>query len=293
MIIQKAMLINSKKINLLLLIAVIIPFFISCHKGNGKDKRPLAVVYDSYLYKSDITEIFPQGLTKADSVKILNAYVDQWVRHKLMLRLAENNLSEAQKDVSKQLEDYRSSLLIFKYQQEYILQKLDTSVSQEEIRSFYESNLSNFTLSESLVKALYIKVRKDTPFVNKIKELYKSTRDEDVKTLDNIVYQVADKYDYFGDKWLSFNVLQRQLPYPLEDIDGYLHTSRSIEMEDGNFSYFIYIRSVMFKGQTSPLEYEEANVKSIIINKRKQKLINDLDNNVYNDALDHKKFQTF
>lgn len=287
------MLINSKKISLLLLIALIIPFIISCHKGNGKDNRPLAVVYDSYLYKSDITEIFPQGLTKADSVKMLNAYVDQWVRHKLMLRLAENNLNESQKDVSKQLEDYRSSLLIFKYQQEYILQKLDTSVSQEEIRSFYESNLSNFTLSETLVKALYIKVRKDTPFVNKIKELYKSTRDDDIKTLDNIVYQVADKYDYFGDKWLSFNILQRQLPYPLEDVDGYLHSSRSIEMEDGNYSYFIYIRSVLFKGQTSPLEYEEANVKSIIINKRKQKLINDLDNNVYNDALDHKNFQTF
>lgn len=293
MIIQKAMLINNKKLGLLLLIAVFVPSLISCHKGNDKDSRPLAVVYDSYLYKSDIKEIFPQGITKADSVKILNAYVDQWVRNKLMLRLAENNLTDAQKDVSKQLEDYRSSLLIFKYQQEYILQKLDTAVTSDEISSFYNSNMSNFMLNETLVKALYIKVRKDTPFINKIKELYKSSREEDIKALENIVYQVAEKYDYFGDKWLSFNVLQRQLPYPLEDVDNYLHTSRSVEMEDGNYNYFIYIRSVMFKGQTSPLEYEEANVKSIIINKRKQKLINDLDNNVYNDALDHKKFQTF
>lgn len=287
------MLIKRKKISLLLLIVLITPFITSCHKGNDKDNRPLAVVYDSYLYKSDITEIFPQGLTKADSTKILNAYVDQWVRNKLMLRLAENNLTEVQKDVTKQLEDYRSSLLIFKYQQEYIQQKLDTAVTRDEISSFYNSNMSNFMLGETLVKALYIKVRKDTPFVNKIKELYKSSREEDIKALENIVYQVAEKYDYFGDKWLSFNVLQRQLPYPLEDVDNYLHTSRSVEMEDGNYNYFIYIRAVMFKGQTSPLEYEEANVKSIIINKRKQKLINDLENNVYNDALDHKKFQTF
>ncbi len=287
-----SMLIISKQNQLTFLTVILILILASCGSGS-KDQKPLAVVYDSYLYKSDITDIFPKGLTKNDSVKILNAYVDQWVRHKLMLNLAESNLSEAQKDVNKQLEDYRSSLLIFKYQQEFILQKLDTAVSSDEIKSFYETNLSNFTSSETLVKALFIKVRKDTPLVIKIKELYRSNRDEDIKALDNIVYQVADKYDYFGDKWLSFNMLQRQLPYPIENADEYLSNSRSIEMEDGNYNYFVNIRSVMFKGQTSPLEYESSNVKSIIINKRKQKLINDLENNVYNDALDHKKFQTF
>ncbi len=287
------MTINKSYFKINLVVATILLLFTSCNKGGDKEQRPLAVVYDKYLYKSDITEIFPQGLTKGDSIKILNAYVDQWVRHKLMLRLSEENLTETQKDVSKQLEDYRSSLLIFKYEQEYILQRLDTAVSYDEIRTFYNSNMSNFTLNESVVKALYIKVRKDTPYVNKIKELYKSSREEDVKALDNIVYQVADKYDYFGDKWLPFNLLQRQLPYPLENVDEYLRNSRSIEMEDGNYQYFIYIRSVMFKGQTSPLEYEESNIKSIIINKRKQKLLNDLENSVYNDALNHKKFQTF
>ena len=285
--------INNNKYFSQILILLTIIILVSCNKGNNKEQRPLAVVYDTYLYKSDVSEIFPQGLTKGDSVKILNAFVDQWVRRKLMLKLSEENLNEAQKDVSKQLEDYRSSLLIFKYEQEYILQRLDTAVSKDEISSFYNSNMSNFILNETVVKALFIKVRKETQYVNKIKELYKSSREEDIKALDNIVYQVADKYDYFGDKWLSFSLLQRQLPYPLENADDYLRNSRSVEMEDGNYQYFINIRSVMFKGQTSPLEYEESNIKSIIINKRKQKLISDLENKVYNEALNHKKFQTF
>ncbi|RPH34127.1 MAG: hypothetical protein EHM93_01860 [Bacteroidales bacterium] len=275
---------------LLILVAL---FLNSCNNRDGKEQRPLAVVYDKYLYKSDITDIFPKGMTKGDSVKVLNAYVDQWVRHNLMLRLSEEKLSDVQKDVNKQLEDYRSSLLIFKYEQEYILQRLDTAVSSDEIQSFYSSNISNFTLGETLVKALYIKVRKDTPYLSKIKELYQSNRDDDIKTLDNLAYQVADKYDYFYDKWLSFNTLQRQFPYSVENADDYLRSRRSIEMEDGNYSYLVNIRSVMYKGQISPLDYEIANIKSIIINKRKQKLINDLENKVYNDALNHKKFQTF
>lgn len=273
--------------------AFILLVIASCSNGGSKEQKPLAVVYDKFLYKSDITDIFPKNLTKVDSVKILNAYVDQWIRHNLMLRLSEDNLSDAQKDVSKQLEDYRSSLLIFKYEQEYILQRLDTAVSSSEIESFYYANTSNFLLSETLVKALFIKVRKDTPYLDKIKELYKSTREDDIKALDNIAYQVADKYDYFGDRWLAFNSLQRKLPYQVENQDDYLRSRRDIEMEDGNYSYFVDVRSVMYKGQTSPLEYETNNIKSIIINKRKQKLINDLENKVYNDALNRKKFQSF
>jgi len=277
--------------NLLLMAAIL--SLISCLNSSRKEQKPLAVVYEKFLYKSDITDIFPKGMSKGDSVKILNAYVDQWIRHNLMLRLSEENLKDDQKNVSKQLEDYRSSLLIFKYEQEYIQQRLDTAVSSEEIESFYSSNISNFTLSETLVKALYIKVRKDTPYSQKIKDLYKSSREDDIKALDNLAYQVAEKYDYFGDKWLPFNSLQRQFPYSLENSDDYLRSKRSIEMEDGNYNYLINIRSVIFKGQVSPLDYEHANIKSVILNKRKQKLINDLENRVYNDALNHKKFQSF
>ncbi|MBI5539045.1 MAG: hypothetical protein HY951_03235 [Bacteroidia bacterium] len=274
------------------LFAIII-LMVSCFNRNGKEQKPLAVVYDKYLYKSDVTDVVPKGLTKGDSIKILNAYVDQWIRHNIMLKLSEENLKEEQKNVTKQLEDYRSSLLIFKYEQEFVLQKLDTAVSSEEVKSFYYNNISNFLVDETIVKALFIKLRKDTPYSNKIKELYKSNREEDIKMLDNLAYQVAEKYDYFGDKWLPFNVLQRQFPYPLENQDTYLRNNRSIELEDGNFLYLISVREVMFKGQTSPLDYELANIKSVILNKRKQKLINDLENNIYNDALDHKKFQIF
>ena len=266
---------------------------VACFNGGNEKQRPLAKVYDKFLYLSDVKEIFPSGTTKADSIKILNAYVDQWVRRSLLLNVSERNLSDQQKDVAKQLEDYRLSLLVFKYEQEYILQKLDTSISKEEISSFYNDNISNFTLSETVVKALYIKVRKDTPYLSKIKDLYKSTRDDDIKTLDNLAYQAAEKYDYFNDRWMPFSLIQKLFPYQLENSDQYLHQNRSVEMEDGSFLYLVNVRQVMFAGQTSPLEYEVDNIKSVIINKRKQKLISDLENNIYNDALNHKNFQIF
>jgi hypothetical protein len=265
----------------------------SCFKKNPKEQKPIARVFDKFLYKNDIDDIFPQGITRADSVQILNAYVDQWIRHQLVLRRAESNLTEEQKDVAKQLEDYRSSLLIFKYEQEFIKQKLDTSVTEQELSNFYYSNTSNFVLGETLVKALYIKLRKDSQYMNRIKELYRSTKDDDVKALDNMAYQVALKYDYFGDKWISLSLIQRELPYPIENPDEYLRRNRTIEMEDGEFAYLVSIRSVMFKGETSPFEHERENIKSIVINMRKQKLIADLNNRIYNEAQNHNQFEKF
>ncbi len=267
--------------------------FFSCVKKEDANKIPIARVYGKYLYSKDISNLFPSGINRDDSIKIINAYTERWIRHELLLYRAENNLTDQQKDVAQQLEDYRSSLLIFKYEQEYLFQKLDTSITMQEVENFYGENSSNFILNQTIVKALYIKVKKDTPYLSRIKELYKSTDDEDIKTLDNLAYQVAIKYDFFNDRWIPFDILQREFPTPIENPDEYLKRKQTIEMEEGDFYYLISIRTVLFKGQISPLDYEIENIKSIIINKRKQKLINDLENGIYNDAMDRKNCEIF
>jgi len=279
---------KSNRFSVIVLIFGLLLSLSSCFENSQEKKIPIARVFDKYLYSDDINNLFPAGINRDDSIKIINAYIERWIRHELLLYRAENNLNEQQKDVAKQLEDYRSSLLIFKYEQEYIFQKLDTSITMEEVENFYIANTSNFILDQTVVKALFIKIRKDTPYLNKIKELYKSSKDEDIKSLDDLAYQVAIKYDYFNDRWIPFEALQREFPYPIEDPDEYLKRKESIELEDGDNIYLISIRSVLFKGLTSPLDYEVENIKSIIINKRKQKLINDLENGIYNDALDRK-----
>lgn len=265
----------------------------SCFNHNGSRQIPIARVHDKLLYASDLVNIFPSNISKEDSINILNAYVEKWIRHQLLLYRAENNLSEQQKDVAKQLEDYRSSLLIFKYEQEYLRQKLDTAITMDEIEQYYNTNKFNFTLDQTIVKALYIKIRKDSPYINKFKELYKSTKDEDIKSLDNLAYQAAVKYDYFNDTWITLDRLQIELPTVIENPDEYLKNKESIEQEDFDYVYLVNIRSSLFKESISPLEYEIEKIKSIIINKRKQELIEKLENGIYNDALNRKNFETY
>ncbi len=277
----------------------ILPFIIialgcivlSCQNATNNKEKPIATVSDKALYPSDVAEIFPEKVSKTDSLQLLKAHVERWVRRQLMLNRAEKNLTNEQKDVTQQIEDYRSFLLIFKYEQEYVRQRLDTAISRTEIESFYRSNLDNFVLNDNLVKALYIKLPKENTYNDRIKTLYKSQKEDDIKALDNLAYQVAIKYDYFNDSWVPFARITKELPGAIDNPDEFLKRNRTIEMEDDKFIYLVSIREVSLKGQTSPLHYEIENIKSIILNKRKQKLISDLEIKIYNDARNHNQFQ--
>lgn len=287
------LLVMLKSLKITLVTCCIVALFGGCNNNNNQGSKVIARVHSKNLHISDISDIFPKNISKSDSIQILKAYVDRWVRKQLMLSRAEQNLSESQKNVSQQIEDYRSSLLVFKYEQEIIRQKLDTVIPYLEVEKFYKENSSNFLLNETIVKALFLKVKNEDQNLEKIRGLYKSTKENDIKSIDNIAYQTAVKYDYFNDKWIRFETILRELPQQITNPEGFLNSNRNFEMKDENFSYFVSVREMKFRGQLSPLEFEHQNIQNILLNKRKQSLIIDLETKIYNDARNHNQFVTF
>jgi len=267
----------------ILLLGIITILAISCNK-QGATPIPVARVFDKYLYESDIKSIIKSDVSKEDSILIVKAYIDKWIQTQLLLSEAEKNLSDSQKNVASQLEDYRTSLLIFKYEQALVNQKIDTSVNFQEIENYYNSNKENFVLNETMVKALFIKLRKEAPQNQKIKELYRSNKDEDVKTLDNLAYQAAIKYDFFNDQWIPLSFILKQMPYSPEIDEKEILKKRYIEMEDGDFLYLVSFRDVLNQGEIAPMEIVTDELKSIILNSRKQKFIQDIEQKIYDKA---------
>lgn len=279
--------------NLLIFSGITALLIISCNP-NPKPQKPVAVVHDKYLYQSDLNNLFLDNVTKEDSALIAKAYIEKWIQTQLLLRMAEKNLTDSQKNVARQLEDYRASLLIFKYEQAYVNQKLDTAVNLNELKSYYEENKDNFLLQETMVKALYIKLRKEAPQAEKIRKLYRSTKDEDIKQLDNLAYQAALKYDYFNDQWVPLSLIIAKLPnQPDRNPEREIIRNKYIEIDEGDFTYLVSFRDILPKGTIAPFETVITDLKSILINSRKQKLIETLEQNIYNNALNKGTFKIF
>jgi hypothetical protein len=266
----------------------------SCTKLETRSReKPLAQVFEKYLYPSDIRDIFPSNLSQEDSMLILQNYVNKWVRKQLILQKAELNLTEGQKDVHQQIEEYRSSLLIYKYEQNLILQKLDTIISDQEIETYYMENPSNFNLDRHIVKALFIKLPLDAPDLWRIRQLYRSEREEDFKELEGYCYQYGVKYDYFDDNWIPFTTIARALPNEIRNPESFLRWNRYIEQQDSVFRYLVNLREYSLAGTVAPLPYVEQKIRSIILNKRKVQFIRDLENNIYKDALNKGSFTIY
>jgi hypothetical protein len=275
---------------------IIIPLIVlvACTTLDNRNReKPLARVYEKNLYLSDIQDIFPESISLSDSVIILQNFVDKWVKKQLILQKAELNLTENQKDVTLQIDEYRSSLLIYKYEQNLIAQKLDTVITQEEVKAYFDENPSNFSLDNHIIKCLFIKLPVDAPNLYRIRQLYRSEREGDFQQLESYCYQYAVKYDYFNEDFVTFESITRELPNEVRNPDRYLRYNRYIEQQDSLYRYLVNIREYYLAGTVAPLSYMENRIRTIILNKRKIKFVNDLENNIYMDALNKGEFTVY
>jgi len=254
-----------------------------------KDK--VARVHDKYLYFDDIKEVLPAKISGQDSVDFVKAFINNWIEKNLLLAQAEANLNEEQKDVSQQLEDYRTSLITYIYEKELVEQKLDTAVTEEEIEKYYNENSRNFELKDNIIKVLYVKVKKDAPNVKKVQNWYKSEKPEDKKLLSDYCHQFAENFYLDEDSWLLFDDLLKEIPIQTYNQEQFLQNNRLIEVQDSTSLYFVNIKGFKIKDSISPLSFEKDNIRNIILNKRKLNLINQMKESLYAEAQKKKDFE--
>ena len=66
-----------------------------------------------------------------------------------------------------------------------------------------------------------------------------------------------------------------------------------IETRDTAFLYFLNAKEIAASGTVSPLEIVKNDIQSIILNKRKINLINELESNIYSDAQNREHFTIY
>ena len=158
---------NKLAIGLICLLA-----FVSCQNSkNGNGDRIVATVYDKTLYQSDLQSVLYEGISVNDSLVGTKAFIDNWIRRQLLIHQAENNIDKSELDFSRQLEDYRNSLIIYKYESMLIEQNLDTVVSDEEIAAYIEDN-SSVDMDKESVRYIILNLRKKELIENMNNSLY-------------------------------------------------------------------------------------------------------------------------
>jgi len=240
------------------------------------------------LYKSEVESFLPKDLDKSDRQTLTLQYANTWALELLFQDVANQQLSKEDLDVSRELEDYRRSLLKFRYEQRYVSDRLDTLVTDIEIESYFSANKDRFILKAPIVRARFLDIMQESPNVEIMKKYMSSEDEYSASMADSIAAISAVRYDDKSSEWTDAEAFARYFDLDYGSLLARMRMDGFIEdYTDKGDIRIGFICEMIAAGNYPPVEYCSGRIRDIIINTRKHELLTTLERDLLNDALDN------
>ena len=253
--------------------------------------KVLARVGERTLLMGEVTSIFTPGLTPSDSVKLLESYVDMWVKKQLKVQEAERMLGGAQRDIDRMVEDYRNSLLSFKIDQYYVDRELDTLFTDGDIRQYYDLHRSDFVLDRPIVRGVIVRIPATYRQQAKLKELMRSAKETDRQDFLDICQKNDFELKEFPawTEWAEF-----VSPLPVRRSGGAEEPKRGeiAEYAEGGSRYLVLVTDYLGVGQANPVERVREVIRRVLFNQRKSEIIRRYEDSIYRAAVEDDRKKT-
>lgn len=260
---------------------------ISCGRNDSSDTL-LAEVENEHLYLSEIS--IPENLSAEDSVSFLKNMVQNWVFEQLMYLDASSKLSEQEMmKIEKQLKNARKLMFIAALEENIVSDSIKISVDAAEIQKYYSLNPDEFLLKENIVKVTYLKLKKAGSDVAKFKSLLKSDNPTDKTELTAYARENALNYFLEDNVWLYFNDILKEIPIKAENQTDFLKNNTFYEVSNDSVIYLVRFNDYMLSESSAPLTLVRDRIESVLIARKKNMLLNDYRNKMYENALKEKK----
>ncbi len=253
-----------------------------------KDKI-IAEVGDNVLYYNQIEKLLEEGATPKDSAEMVNNIANDWVRHQLVLKLADENKGANASSIDKQVKDYTESLLIYNYENELIRYKLDSVLQVEEVEKYYTDNIERFVSTNDLVRCVMIKTKLKAPLQDTLRLWLQLWDEQSPYYLDGFCNQYAESCYLQFNNWIStdkITMLASYAPLKLNMMNkGYYETKDSV------YKYFVKVFDTKPQGNQLPIANVRDDIRSQILNKRKTEFIKKVYDKIYQDGVKQNLFE--
>lgn len=243
----------------------------------------LASVYEKKLWLTDLAGMFPENSTKADSQAIINSYATRWTQEQVFLTEAEKYIP---KDLSIEelLKKYKESLIGLNFQQQLIQQNLDSLVTEAEIREFYEKNKEQYQLETSIVRCYFVKLPDENKEIKNVRSFWDNLTDANKKKIARITDRHNGTFHLADSVWHNVTDIENLFPKNRISTRNWKN-GESLSFSDNQFIYFFKVLELVSKQETAPISYVTDKAKLIILNKRKNKLIDEFKTKLYETEL--------
>ena len=269
-----------------LIAALCVALASSC--GNS---TPDAVAHlgDAVLTMEELRERIPNNISAEDSTALAQEIIQSWLKDALVLQEAEKISDEEKLAVERRIEDYRKSLLIYSYEQDWIKKNMDTVVTNEQIQTYYEANKSSMKVNEHFIQLKFCSLPDKSKDVKNMSTAFAS---DDIATWEAFCVQVGAKHYYNYSTYVNWEQFAQLIPLAIADRSQFITQATSTQQINFNGEIiWVKIGSYLLPGDSSPMEMVRSNIASILLNIRKQELLQKMKNGLYDQAKSEGKLE--
>lgn len=246
------------------------------------------------LQLRDVTSVVPAGVTGEDSAALMKVYVDRWVRKQLKLEEAELLFSSAEKDIDRQVEEFRQALLIRKLDQHYVDRSMDTTFTNDEIVAYYDEHKADFRSDRTMVKGRIVQFADGSKQARRVRDLMDSKSESSQRDFRDICEKNNFTVNDFRDQWIDFPEFLSFLPtLRTQSYDSMLSTGAVKEMRDKDMHYYYQIDDVRREGDAIPLEKLRSTIRRILFNQRQGETIRQHEEELFTRAMESGDVKVF
>ena len=258
----------------------------------------LAVLVSLPSLAQDVKEQRERKKLLEDEIAMIDKQLDTTARKRkesLNTLILTRRKLEARKKLIDQLDDdiagYDRSISSTNVMIGRLNDRLDTTVTTAQINEYYEANRNVFRLAGPIVKARIARIPAGLRQSRKLEEMFRSTKEEDRNDFQNICQKNQYRTDDFSTEWTDFSTVIRHIPFSQSNFDEFLRSRSYYEVEDDQYKYMMAIDAFRPTGDYSPMERETENIRKIILNKRRQSLLTQLEDSLYTTARNNHQFE--
>jgi len=268
--------------------------FIGCDFIEKKPDQVLARLGDDFFYKSDLKIVLPTGLSKEDSVIFVKNHINNWAKRKILFNKALVNLGDKKQESLKQLiESYKNELFSYAYQEKIVKSSIDTFISENSIKDYYNKNKLNFKLNQEIVNARYLKINSENYNLKDVINRFRRFKKSDKIFLDSISLQFSSYY--FNDSlWINKEVFFNKLPEINDRLKQNIVKNKLFyRIQDSLELYLINIKDYKLKNDIAPFDFIKSTLKQVLLNKKKLEFISKFEKELIEDALQQNEFEFY
>ena len=266
--------------------------FVGCKMSGDEDGQNVARFNDSYLNKSDFSELMT-NYSEEDSVVKANNIINNWAINKILIERAKLNLTDSRlNEIESLVDDYRSDLLSDSYLEALVNSTINLEVDSSEIQSLFDSNKDLFLLNEDIYRLISIELPQDFSDTYEVRKRIRRFNEKDQYFLDSISYRY-NSYSFDTKTWVS----EKKLLNEFDFLNSYSYRSLKnynfYQYKDSLSLYLIKIVDSARKGEISPIENVLSTLEYMSLNQRKKEVMLKIKANILKDALLNNKLEIY